>query len=514
MGAPDPRDQPPAEQSGKPAWPDLLAARRTWWSLQPVQKPAVPEVKNTAWSSNPVDRFLQAKMEEHGLSPAADADPRTLLRRLTFALTGLPPTPAEVEAFVADSTRDPQAAVSKATDRLLASPRFGEHWARHWLDLVRYAETHGSEGDPEIREAWRYRDYMIRALNEDVPVDQIIREHLAGDLLAHPRVDSDGIDESMLGTAQFRLVEHGFQPVDTLDDQVKAVDNQIDVVSKAFQGLTISCARCHDHKFDAVSQRDYYALFGIFASCRPAQVTIDTPEVQTKNRAALERLHAQIKSALADAWLKSADQIAARLHDASAQAAKSREVAAKIHDLEQRIADLEWNARHALKDHATAPVAAQNLPAPIAAWSFEKDASDAFGNLNGHLEGGAEVRDGRLILDGKGAYFRTDALPINLGAKTLEAWVTPTTLDQRGGGVISVESTDVHGFDSVVFAEKEPRHWYAGSNFGIRSENVGGAEETAQTGELIHLAIVYGADNSIALYRTVRFTATVTPRPS
>src|SRR5258707_5588684 len=123
----------------------------------------------------------------------------------------------------------------------------------------------------------------------------------------------------MLGIAQFRLVEHGFQPVDTLDDQVKAVDNQIDVVSKAFQGLTVSCARCHDHKFDAISQRDYYALFGIFASCRPAQVTIDTPEVQTKNCEALEQLHTQIKSALADAWLKTADQIAARMPNDSAQ---------------------------------------------------------------------------------------------------------------------------------------------------------------------------------------------------
>jgi hypothetical protein len=501
MGAPDPRDEPPKEQSGKPGWPDLLATRRTWWSLQPVQKPAVPNVKDAAWSSNPVDRFLLAKMEEHGLTPAATADPRTFIRRLTFALTGLPPTPAEVETFVAESTQDKPAAVQKATDRLLASPHFGEHWARHWLDLVRYAETHGSEGDPEIREAWRYRDYMIRALNADVPVDQIIREHLAGDLLASPRIDAEGINESVLGTAQFRLVEHGFQPVDTLDDQVKAVDNQIDVVSKAFQGLTVSCARCHDHKFDAISQRDYYALYGIFASCRPAQVIIESAELQNKNREALDRLHGQIKSALADAWLQSADRIAAHLRDASTQAAKSREIAAKIHDLEQRTADLEWTARHALKDRTARPANATSLPAPIAAWSFEKDASDAFGNLNGHLEGGAEVRDGRLILDGKGAFLSTDVLPVNLGAKTLEAWVTPTTLDQRGGGVVSIESTDVHGFDSIVFAEKEPRHWYAGSNFGIRSENVGGPEENAKAGELIHLAIVYGADNSITLYR-------------
>jgi hypothetical protein len=500
MGAPDPRDQPPV-QGGKPSWADLLAARRNWWSLQPVQNPAVPEVKNTAWSANPVDRFLLAKMEEHQLGPARDADPASLLRRLTFTLTGLPPTPTEVEDFETAFAQDQHAAVEKAADRLLASPRFGEHWARHWLDLVRYAETHGSEGDPEIREAWRYRDYMIRALNDDVPIDQLIRENIAGDLLPHPRVNADGIDESMLGTAQLRFVEHGFQPVDTMDDEVKVVDNQIDVVTKAFQGLTVSCARCHDHKFDAISQRDYYALFGVFASCRPAQVTIDAPEVQAKNRAALESQHAKIKAALADAWLKAAEQIPARLQDAAAEAEKARATATKIHELEQQVADLDWSARQTLKNRIPSPSPAQSLPAPRAAWTFDEDARDTVGHLDGHLEGGAIVRNGRLVLDGKEAYFRTDELPFDLNAKTLEAWVTLSTLDQRGGGVLSVESTDVHGFDAIVFGEIEPRHWTAGSNNGVRSQKVGGPEEEAEANRLVHIAIVYGGDNSITLYR-------------
>ena len=328
MGAPDPRDAPPAGDASQPSWADALVARRGWWSLQPIRKFEPPPVK--AWSANPADRFLLAKLEEKGLAPAADADPRTLIRRLTFALTGLPPTPEEVEAFVRASGsglstlncphKDPprtsrglESQLSTAADRLLASPRFGERFARHWMDLMRYAETHGSESDPEIPLAWRYRDYLIRAFNADVPLDQLIREHLAGDLLAQPRVNADGFNESILGTAHLRLVEHGFQPVDTLDDQVKAVDSQIDVVSKAFQALTISCARCHDHKFDAVSQRDYYALYGVFASCRPAQVTIDTAEVQTKNRAELEQLHGRIKAALAEAWTGAAGTLAARL---------------------------------------------------------------------------------------------------------------------------------------------------------------------------------------------------------
>lgn len=313
MGAPDPRDAPPAGEEARPAWDDLFAARKGWWSLQPVRDVAAPVVRDGGWSTHPVDRFLLAAMETRGLRPATEADARTVLRRLSFTLTGLPPEPAAAEAFAAEFARDPAAAISAQVDRLLASPHFGEHWARHWMDLVRYAETHGSEGDPPIPEAWRYRDYLIRALNADVPLDQLVREHIAGDLLPQPRVSADGINESMIGPAHLRLVEHGFQPVDTLDDQVKTIDNQIDVVTKAFQALTVSCARCHDHKFDAVSQRDYTALYGIFASVRPAQVAIDAPDRLARNRRALETLHGRIKQALAEAWLAAAATIPARL---------------------------------------------------------------------------------------------------------------------------------------------------------------------------------------------------------
>jgi len=501
MGAPDPRDEPPAEQASKPTWADLLATRRTWWSLQPVKKPAAPAIKNTAWSQNPVDQFLVAKMEAKGLAPAVPADPRTLIRRLTFALTGLPPTPGEVEAFVTESISNQQSAISNATDRLLASPRFGEHWARHWMDLMRYADTHGSEGDPLIPEAWRYRDYLIRAFNTDVPADQLIREHLAGDLLTKPRLNPDGFNESILGTAQYRLVEHGFQPVDTLDDQVKAVDNQIDVVSKAFQGLTVSCARCHDHKFDAISQRDWTAMYGIFASCRPAQVTIDTPEVLNKNRAELERLHAQIKKSLAEAWQSAAQNLGQRLKDAPARAAQALADAARIRELEQKVADLEWRARQAIHPAQDSERPTITAPAPFAAWNFDKDASDALGRMNGYLEGEAEIKNGRLRLDGQGAHLRTDPIPVTLPAKTLEAWVAPANLYQRGGGVIAVETTKKHGFDSIVFAEREPKRWIAGSNHFVRSQISEGPLETAGPREFVHVAVTYHADGTMAVYR-------------
>lgn len=501
MGAPDPRDEPPSEQASKPSWADLLATRRGWWSLQPVKKPAVPAVANAAWSANPIDRFLLAKMEAKGLQPAAGADPRTFIRRLTFTLAGLPPTPEEVEAFAKAAATDFPAATAAATDRLLASPHFGEHWGRHWLDLMRYAETHGSEGDPEIREVWRYRDYIIRALNSDVPVDQLIREHLAGDLLPKPRMNPDGFNESILGTANFRLVEHGFQPVDTLDDQVKAIDNQIDVVTKAFQGLTVNCARCHDHKFDAVSQHDYHALYSIFASVRPAQVTIDAPELQTKNRAELDQLHGRIKTALAEAWTPAAEKLADALRSEAKRAEETRRVAAEISELEQKIAAIEWAARRTINAATPATQTAPASAAPIAVWAFEKDASDSLGRTPGQLEGGATIRNGRLVLSGKGDYMHTAALPKTLLAKTLEAWVSPANLDQKGGGVLALETTKEHGFDAIVFAEKDAQQWVAGSNFFKRSERLNAPAETAKPGEFVHVAVTYAADGKIAFYR-------------
>ncbi len=495
MGAPDPRDAPPVEVAGKPNWADLLAARKGWWSLRPVQKTVPPAVRDARWSEHPVDRFLLAQMEAHGLAPARDADPRTLLRRLTFALTGLPPTPEEAEAF----SREPN--VAAAVDRLLASPRFGEHWARHWMDLVRYADTHGSEGDPEIPEAWRYRDYLIRAFNADVPLDQLIREHLAGDLLREPRWNrEEEINESMIGPAHLRLVEHGFQPVDTLDEQVKIVDSQIDVAMKAFQGLTVTCARCHDHKFDAISQRDYTALAGVFMSSRPAMVTIDTPERLAKNRTELLALKPRIKAALAEAWQAEAARFPERLLGERGQATETARRQKEIGELALRIGETESAVRRRILA-ARGVAVVENLPHPRARWSFDGDARDALGALHGHLEGGAEIRGGRLVLNGKGAFMRTDLLPRELRAKTLEAWVSPANLEQRGGGVITVQSPRGTAFDSIVFAENDSGRWVAGSEGFRRSRPLGAPKENARPGEFVHVAAVYQKEGGIALFR-------------
>ena len=299
-GAFDPRDAAPTNQEleALTSWAAKLERRKQWWSLQPIVVPSVPGTGD--WSEHPVDRFIQREMNERGLVPAPLADRRTLARRLYYALLGLPPTPEELREFLGDEDPD---AIGHLIDQLLASPRYGERWARHWMDLVRYADSHGSEGDPRIPHAYQYRDYLIRAFNQDLPYDQFVREHVAGDLLSQPRLNTElGINESAIGTAHWRLVFHGFAPTDALDEKVRFTDDQINVFSKTFLAQTVSCARCHDHKFDAISQADYYALFGILGSGRPAMLDVNTAERQDLHKGSLIGIKEAIRTALGEAW--------------------------------------------------------------------------------------------------------------------------------------------------------------------------------------------------------------------
>jgi hypothetical protein len=260
--------QRPPTSGGEPA---AHSGSKTWWAFQPVRNVARPEVRDTAWPRSEIDRFILSELEAHGLAPARAADRRTLLRRATFDLTGLPPSPQEIDAFLADRAPD---AFAHVVDRLLASPAYGERWARHWLDVVRYTDyfypdpnAHPRAALFELFEAWRYRDWVVAALNGDLPYDRFIVHQLAGDLEGSPSGEPFEPD---------RLVATGFLALSVFDngdaDKLKIVtdivDDQIDVVGKAFLGLTLACARCHDHKFDPVSQRDYYGLAGIFHSTR------------------------------------------------------------------------------------------------------------------------------------------------------------------------------------------------------------------------------------------------------
>jgi Protein of unknown function (DUF1553)/Protein of unknown function (DUF1549)/Concanavalin A-like lectin/glucanases superfamily/Planctomycete cytochrome C len=307
-GAVDPRDAPPteAELAAATSWATQFEQRLKWWSFQPIRDYQPPDVTDSNWSTNPVDQFISAGLKSNDLQPSRPADNGVLIRRLYFVLIGLPPTPDELDRWstrLAVNGPAHSQAVEALIDELLGSPHFGERWARHWMDWIRYAESHGSEGDPAIDNAWYYRDYLIRALNADVPYDQLVREHIAGDLLESPRINLDlSINESAIGPAHWRMVFHGFAPTDALDERVRFTDDQINTFSKAFLGLTVSCARCHDHKFDAISQADYYALFGILNSCRPARTVIDVSKTQDAKRQKLKQLKSQIRTALGEAW--------------------------------------------------------------------------------------------------------------------------------------------------------------------------------------------------------------------
>jgi hypothetical protein len=312
LGAPDPRDKPPtAREAAELSWQTTLAERRTWWSLQPVGAPQAPRVKNSHWSDRVIDRFILARLEEAGLTPADRADARTLIRRLSLILVGLPPSPHEVEGFLAEYAAQPQAAYDDLVDRLLDSPHFGERWARHWMDVVRFTETHGNEWNYEVHHAWRYRDYLIRALNQDVPYDQFVREHIAGDLLPQPRWNQQQqFNESVIGTAFYRFGEVNHDDCIGLRKiGFDIVDNQIDTLAKAFQATTVACSRCHDHKIDAVSTRDYYALLGILRSSRLVAHTIDSPAVNAQPMRQLGELKVKIRWEIAGLWLNDAANI-------------------------------------------------------------------------------------------------------------------------------------------------------------------------------------------------------------
>ncbi len=253
IGAPDPRE----EKSLAKAL-DWDAARKHW-AYQPIRKPALPKVKNGWWDRSALDVFILAKLEEKGLTPSSPADPRTLLRRVYFDLIGLPPTYAEVQEFAAawEASAKPQAALEKVVDRLLASPHHGERWGRHWLDVARYADTKDGVlmyGDDRVRPyAYTYRDYVIRAFNEDTPFDRFVHEQLAAD---------------QLKPEPWRLAAMGFLTLGRqYDNNIHdVIDDRIDTVTRGFLGLTVSCARCHDHKYDAIPTADYYSLYGVFAN--------------------------------------------------------------------------------------------------------------------------------------------------------------------------------------------------------------------------------------------------------
>jgi len=293
IGAPDPRTEEARPTARAPV--DIEQGRK-FWAFRPPVDPRIPQVKDTTWPRTPLDRFILSALEETGLKPAPPADRRNLIRRATFDLTGLPPTPREIDEFLADESPD---AFAKVVDRLLASSRYGERWGRHWLDVARYADSNGLDENVAYGNAWRYRDYVVAAFNHDKPFDRFLNEQIAGDLTPPDQGEPES-HERTIATGFLALGPKVLAEVDETKMEMDIVDEQVDTVSRAFMGLTIGCARCHDHKFDPITTADYYALAGIFRSTQIMETFTkvarwrEHPLLNSKERARLAEVQKRV----------------------------------------------------------------------------------------------------------------------------------------------------------------------------------------------------------------------------
>jgi hypothetical protein len=431
-----------------------------WWSLQPLKSVRIPEGTASKRTGQPVDDFIVQKLLEQKLNMSPEAERRVLLRRLSFDLLGLPPTPEQVDQFVADARPD---AWERLIDELLASPHYGERWARHWLDVVRFGESNGFERDLPRPNAWPYRDWVIAALNQDLPYDEFVRWQLAGDLMKPD-------DPEAIKAVGF-LVAGAHDTVVPVVDRMRAMMRQdelediVGTVGQTFLGLTVNCARCHDHKFDPITAREYYQLASALSGIDHGEREFIPPEAVR-----------QLKE-----WQNRIDVLAKR-----------------IRDQETPVREAILNER-ALADKNGKPTSASS-PSPIAAWDFTKDLHDLVGDMHVKLNGSAARTSAGLVVDGT-SFASTTPLGRTVLEKTLEVRVQLKTLQQAGGGAISLQTIDGNVFDAIVYGELEAARWMAGSNGFQRTLSFRGpAEERADQAAVV-MTQVHQADGTILAYR-------------
>ena len=440
-----------------------------WWSLQPVRRPAVPDLKSQISDfksevRNPIDHFVWKKLADEGLSPSPPAENRTLIRRLSLDLLGLPPTPQDITAFEKDDS--PQA-YAKLVDRLLESPHFGERWARHWLDIIRFGESQGFERDKLRTNSWRFRNWVVSAFNRDLPYDEFVRLQLAGDVLRPDDPEAviatgflvagayDDVGQSQQSAAMRAVVRQ-----DEMEDYVSTV-------GETFLGLTVHCARCHDHKFDPIPARDYYRLSAVLAGVRHGERDIPAGD---------------------DNWRASQQKIVTDLNR-------------ELNTVTARLAEIEAEARQTiLAERRTRFDKKVPPPQPLARWEFNEDLKDSLGGLH-VTANGTKLKDGALLVNGRLAFAETVPLKKPIKEKTLEVWVKLDHLNQTGGGAITIQTLDGAVFDSIVFAEREPNRWMAGSNGFTRTQSFQAPDETEADKQIVQIAIVYDADGTITCYR-------------
>ena len=465
-------------------WPDdgqVKRVRSEHWSLQALPGSLISEsVISNQWRkvvrggggagqttdslvtdtliTSAIDTFIKARLATNGLALSPPAERTVLIRRLSFDLIGLPPTPEEIDAFIAD--KSPRA-YEHLVERLLASPRYGERWGRHWLDVARYTESQGFEYDRLRDNAWHYRDYVIKSFNDDKPYDRFMKEQIAGDVM-EPVTSAGIIGASLLvcgpwdeaGNSQANATQKAITREEEMEDMIS-------VVGQTFLGLTINCARCHSHKFDPISQEEYFRIKSVFDGVKHGERSIASA-AETKAR---EERIAALKKEIASAQ-----------------------------DSVTRIEAEGWKLAAAKQRPGTA----EPGPIPFLRWAFDTGTNS---NPSGGLKGGATIANGRLQLPKEGAFYQGAPITREIREKTLEAWVALADLKQGGGAAISIETEDGRVFDAIVFGERQAKKWTAGSSGFERTRDLNAPEETAPVGAFIHMAIVYRPDNSIAVFR-------------
>ena len=433
-------------------------ASSDWWSLQPIEEISPPEVTHKNLVKNPIDSFIIKKLKENNLEPSKIADPRTQIRRLFFDLIGLPPSPEQIRNYENNPSDE---AYNKIVNELLESKHYGERWGRHWLDIARFGESDGFERNNPRNNLWPFRDWVIEALNNDMPYDEFVRMQIAGDIIKPGTEGTSAVAFLAAGLHNTVVGGSEFMKKTARQDELEEITG---AVGQTFFGLTVNCARCHDHKYDPISQKEYYqltsALGGVFHGER---------EVQDN------RFVSQIS-----------------------------DIEKEIQSINDQLGELDNVARkRAIKKREQEPETQKTpeIPEPSSRWEFDQDLNDSIGTMHGVLSGGAKLENGALILDGNNSFVMTSVFEKDIQEKTLEAWVQLNDLNQKGSGVIGIQSTNGVIFDSIVYGEKTPQAWMAGSDTHKRSQNHGGQKEEIAKEKPIHVAITYTKDGTITRYR-------------
>ncbi len=430
-----------------------------WWSLQPLRMDSKTEKQHVAPTR--IDVYVDRKLGEHGLTRSPEAEKEILLRRLYFDLTGLPPTSEVVERFVSDESLD---AYEKIVDELLASPHYGERWGRYWLDVVRFGETNGYEYDEPRDHFWHYRNWVIQSLNRDLPYDEFVQWQLAGDVLFSDPVKGAAATGFLVAGPHNTTLPAG-NPLTRLAMQQDELEELVGVVGQTFLGLTIQCARCHDHKFDPISQQNYYEFAANFSGVRHGEKTMSAP---------LDK----------EQW------------------DRQRQIKDSLESVEK-----EWNgllqqaARSYLEGLGLALPPSLAIPIPIVNWPDSGVHSSEVGIQTWTKHGAVDTQEGYAVLDGSGGYLASPPVVLSGNAKTLAAWVQLSDLNQSGGGVVSLQSADGNQFDAIVFGERSPQEWMSGSNNFVRTRPVNGEKEFEAIDRAVHVAITYASDGTIQIYR-------------